>query len=513
CVYNSYIGNIAIYNKNSGFVFLDSDNYIADNIAHSQIRARTHYDACGIKLVYHNNTLVNNTAYNNTGGGICLNYGSTNNTFINNTVYNNSHAGGIWLHDDSNNNTFNGTLSYNNTYGFYNNYSRNITINNMHVFNNSYDFFIRYYRGQSAEVTAKNITFDNPFGNHENYTSVDFYNYHTYGTYYMNWTDNSSALPAGRISFRQKFVEVTTSHISVEIDAINFTWLDSEVGGIYDESRFELWKYNTSHGWTLLNDTPNIVDNTLSLYNWRPRSDYGILLGNASDCMEIDSSGGYQLTQNISGADIDLSETGDVNLTCIKITSSDVIFDCKGFSITNDGTANASAISVNGSAGVNYTNVTIANCPDLSGYEVGVYIHYSAHDLIENSTARNLSRYGFYVRGSQYVNITDTSAHNVSNLSGIGGIGYYINGSTGGNVSGNNAYNITREGYYINGSESLNFTNNTAFNLTAGAVGFRMSGGADYNLLYNSTAYNCSVAGIYLNGSRHNNLTDNIVSN
>ncbi|MBU0532560.1 hypothetical protein KKB44_03635, partial [Candidatus Micrarchaeota archaeon] len=61
----------------------------------------------------------------------------------------------------------------------------------------------------------------------------------------------------------------------VSINEITWHWLTSELGG-YDESTFELWRYDSS-GWTNMGATLDTGANTLSLTNMIPASVYGIL--------------------------------------------------------------------------------------------------------------------------------------------------------------------------------------------------------------------------------------------
>ena len=83
-----------------------------------------------------------------------------------------------------------------------------------------------------------------------------------------------------------------------------------------------------------------------------PASIYGILESTESPCEEINESGTYTLT-NDSG--------------CIKITSSDVVFDCDGYNITDGALGVLCGIEIEGPV----ENITVRNC-NISGFDYGM---------------------------------------------------------------------------------------------------------------------------------------------
>jgi parallel beta-helix repeat protein len=101
----------------------------------------------------------------------------------------------------------------------------------------------------------------------------------------------------------------------------------------------------------------------------------------AADCPpQITTS--TNMTDNYAGAPN--SATPATGTACVKIGASNVIFDCNGFNITNNGTTgNTTGILLNGSA----TNVTVKNCPGISGYNYSVYLYQSSNNTITNNTA------------------------------------------------------------------------------------------------------------------------------
>jgi parallel beta-helix repeat protein len=136
---------------------------------------------------------------------------------------------------------------------------------------------------------------------------------------------------------------------------------------------------------------------------------------------------------------------------CVKITASNVVFDCNGYNITNDGTADASAILLNGSL----TNVTVRNCPALSGYSYGVNVYNSNNSIITNTTAYNDSLYGFFIQSSSGITLSNDSARNNS-------YGIYVVNSSSGNFTGNNVTNNSNTGLrFDSASTGTNLTNNS----------------------------------------------------
>ncbi|MCP4647966.1 MAG: right-handed parallel beta-helix repeat-containing protein, partial [bacterium] len=290
----------------------------------------------------------------------------------------------------------------------------------------------------------------------------------------------SSSLPTGKISFREKFVNITTVSGTVSIDSINWTWLDSEVTVPYSESRFELWKYNSSN-WTLLNDTPDITANTLSQYNLNPTSTFAILQDNASDCIIISTPGTYALSQNVVGAPISIAGVAAVTEACIVITSSNVEFSCDDYNITNNGTANAVGIVVNGSAAISYTNVTVENCPRVAEYEIGMYLHRTTQDRVRNVTAYNNTAFGFSLLRTTFSNVTNSTANE------NGGDGFRFNRADDCRVINTISRNDGADGFDVRTNSDRNlFENITVHNNSA--VGFRTNAGVS-NTLRNVTSY------------------------
>jgi len=331
--------------------------------------------------------------------------------------------------------------------------STNTQVVNHTFYNNRYDFYVV----SSASVYSFNMTtsyFLNPLGTYANYTVLSINDSVTASTsFFINWTTNSSTLPSNYVSFAQKYVNISNISGAVSIDAITWSWLDSELSG-YDESKFGLWKYNTT--WTLLNNTPNTTAHSLSLTSMNPASIYAILQDNSTtaNCPVITSSGTTTMAANYTGAPNNVSEVLTNYFACVKIASSNVIFDCNGYNITGDGTDAAASgwigIVLNGSL----TNVTVKNCPAVSNYTYGIYAYWSNYSVFTNNTAYNNSQSGFQLSSSNYSNLTNNSAYNNS-------YGFYFINSSNNTLTGNNLTNNTNNGVKFDSlSTGQNLTSN-----------------------------------------------------
>jgi len=490
--FNAFVNNTVYGNIQNGF-YLSSSNRstLADNIAYG--------NGDGFFLQYsNNNNLTNNTGYANLYGFYLS--GSSDNNFIDNTARDNlQHGFNIIASSDYNNLTDN--TAYNNIqYGLYIDRANRTNVTNMHFYGNNLGDFYVATDAAARPVYLYNMTIDNPLGGFQNYTSLSIEDSIEANTAYsINWTANSSGLPTGRISFREKWVNITNRSGAVSIDSITWHWLDSELPG-YDETEFELWRWNGS--WAMLNSTPNIAANELSLTNMNPASDYGILQGGLDNCPVISSPGTYLQPQNYVGAPNDAAPLSPdpVNYTCVKITVSNVVFDCNGYNITDNGTASV------GSAGVllngSLTNVTVRNCPGISNYTLGIGVFASNGSMLYNNTARNNSM-GFGIAQGHGNNFTNNTA------SGNAQFGFIVVQGSSGNYLGGNRVSGNQFGFAVTeGSASNTFADNVAYGNPT--VGFYSSSSNGTTLRNNSISG--SYFGCYFELSSGNMITNNSVS-
>jgi|GEM_PF-4103664 len=241
------------------------------------------------------------------------------------------------------------------------------------------------------------------------------------------------------------------------------------VSGVYTTANFTLELPPGDYSWNCL------AYDSSGNYDWGDQN-YSFF-NHYSTCQVISSPGSYQMDQNAIGAPHDASEVFGMNWACIKITTSNVLFDCNGYSVTNNGTALAGGIVINGSVAFDFTNVTVQNCSSVSDYLGGIYIHRSANDIIRNSVVHNTT-YGFPLYGSTNNTLLNNTAW------------------------GNNL------GFPLYISSFNNLLNNTAYNNSYG-IEFNPASAnntAQYNGFYNNTY------GVHITGS-DNNLTHNLISN
>jgi hypothetical protein len=198
---------------------------------------------------------------------------SDNNLFENMIIRGNS-ENGIYM-DASDGNSFDNILLYGNEMDL--------------LFNNSMDELITY--------TLNDLEIRTPSGSDiHGYTRLEIEDDLAPGaSYHVSWTSPPGALGEGHVSFRDRFVEITTLSGSVSIDRISWTWAGEE--GDFNESELELWRF--SHGeWTLLSDNPDIYNDMITVYDLIPASDYGLLQSGAATAVISGDVGLY-------GADVD----------------------------------------------------------------------------------------------------------------------------------------------------------------------------------------------------------------
>jgi len=166
-----------------------------------------------------------------------------------------------------------------------------------------------------------------------------------------------------------------------------------------------------------------------------------------SSCQAISTSGVYTLNSDIVGT---IPAPTFVSHGCIFLNNSNIDISCAGFKVTNNGTWDSFAFGADNY----YTNITIRDCTNVTGYRYGAFIQ-----SIGNSTIRNNSFYsvetGIFFSASQS-NISNNTVTNISS------IGFYIGGDH--NVIKDNVAdirNITSYGFLV--GESNNVTNNTAY--------------------------------------------------
>ncbi|MFN7990890.1 MAG: right-handed parallel beta-helix repeat-containing protein [Candidatus Micrarchaeia archaeon] len=218
---------------------------------------------------------------------------------------------------------------------------------------------------------------------------------------------------------------------------------------------------------------------------------------NVTTCANITSSGVYTLNTSVSGAPNDASlEIGFPSLYCIKISASNVLLTCNGFSVNGPAGPNTTAgILINGSAS---SNVTVRDCPNINNYTYGVMVKSPGATLI-NNTAINNTNYGFLIFLSSGTNLSNNTATRNA-------YGFLIDSSNSSTLNGNLAYNNSLRGFDLLSSRASNLTNNTAY---SNPRGFFVEQSSNSNNLTANTAMNNSIVGISVDSGSGNRLSGN----
>ncbi len=500
------INSTGTSNSQAGIIMAFSSN---ETIINSTGNSNSSY---GIYLVSNSNgTITNSLGNSNTSYGFFLNQSNSNNLtgdvasndffgfyLFNssfNQFFNNSASidtDGFIINSSSNNNTLvNNTASSNSNIGLLI-YDSNLTaVQGMHFFNNSPGLEVQDDQGSSFIVNLTNMVFDNPLGNFQNYTNLSINDsLNTGETYSVKWMANQTVPPY--TSFAQTYVNITTIAGTVSMNSVVWTWISGQLTG-YNSSLFQLWNYNAT-GWTMLNNTPNTVGNTLSLFNLAPQNMYAIL--QVSNCPIITSSGVYNQTNNFIGAPNNASPL--TNSTCVKIAASNVTYNCNGFNITNNATVGTTyGILVNGSL----SNVTIQNCPLVTNYSYGIYVYQSNASAIVNSTAYNDSLVGIDLNSSSNCSITNSTGFSPS------GYGLYLNVTR--NSFFNNSIGVSISGYGLSIQSSSNFTLINSTGTSNSQAGIIMAFSSNETII-NSTGNSNSSYGIYLVSNSNGTITNSL---
>jgi len=164
---------------------------------------------------------------------------------------------------------------------------------------------------------------------------------------------------------------------------------------------------------------------------------------NITQCGEINSPGGYVLTQNIWNAG------NSAVLSCINITASNVIFEGNShFVVGNTAAVGTIGVYVNNPATI--TNVTVKNLT-LKNFSTGIYAIYSINN---NFTGNNLSN------NSKGINLSNSFNNNIYN-------NYFNNTLNAVSDSTPNSWNTTKQpginiinGSYLGGNFWANSSGN-----------------------------------------------------
>jgi len=470
---------------------------------------------------FSNSTVSDNVAEGNSIHGFLVTQGSNSSNFSNNSASGNTQQG-FFIQTGSSDNTFRGLRAEANgwsgievetgsgnslsdvesqgnaQHGILVDHADGTIIEDAHLYNNTLSEFRLSALGGQTAIVARNMTFDNPSGSHENETSISITDdLESLRGYDIEWVPEPGSMPDGYGQFAGKFVNI--SNISANdplIDSIAFSWSEEDLAGL-DETRLRIYKYNGS--WS---DTEAVLDasaNTLNLTGMSPKSTYGILQS-LENCPIIDVSGSYGMNYSYQGA-----PNGAYPFTgtaCVVITASDVLFDCQGLSITENGTGGTtSGIVVNESL----SNVTVRDC-DISNYTYGInangsvrlnITNHSIHDCtsqglaftsindsyVGNMTFRNNSARGMQIQSGCLNNTFEDMEISLTTR------GVVINSGADNRVSGLNIHDVSGRGLFLNNANNTTVSDCVVSN--SGQYGFSLSNANLTNAsrvrLYNNT--------------------------
>ncbi len=458
---NSIYDCTASGNDINGFAIAGSGASKANSIQGSLASQNEQY---GFAIASDSNGISNSVSSENRRDGFLIT--GINNTLLNNTA--NGQARGVYV---SGNNTLDrNSHYYNNTIAYY-------------VIPDASGFFIN----------VTNISIDSPSGEYADYTSLSFTDIAQAGeSYSIKWAGISS-LPQGRSSFHGKLVNISSLAGTPSIDSITWSWAASELTGNFPE----LWKYNNS-GWELIGSSMDSSARSITLTSMNPASEYGIM---QTGCPVITSGGSYRLGADAVGAPNDASPVAQY--ACVKIAASNVVFDCGGHTITDNGTRLtwvSRGILLNGSL----TNVTVKNCPGVSNYTYGFSVHQSNSCLLQNNTAYD-NQVGFHTYQSSYNVFNSNTARDQSSQ------GFYFDQSSNNNLTGNSANGNENNGFLFRTSSNSNrLSGNTANN--NGVSGFLAFQDSLYNTFTGNNASSNGWHGFFMYNTSDCNLTNNYAS-
>jgi uncharacterized repeat protein (TIGR01451 family) len=284
-----------------------------------------------IRVHESNNSAVTNVTLFNNSVGVEVSTG--NNVTINGSVLRDNDLSGILLTNGSSNTLSNNTVRSNGASGANISGANNTLVASDHYYNNSLDFVIE---GTGTSVNLSAVIFDNPSGNFTNYTNLSLTDVVS-SSYSIDHAVDPGSVPApGYFSFADKFIDISAISGTVSIDSATWHWLDSELGVIYDESAFELWKYNGS--WFLLNATPDTFANTLSNTSLSPLSVFAILQAPPFTLLKLDQTALQPSPGGIVEFNITVNNTGN---STINVTINDTL--PSGLTFLSASPANTSA--------------------------------------------------------------------------------------------------------------------------------------------------------------------------
>jgi len=467
----------------------------------------------GVGFYFTNNSQLENLTVDNDQRGIDLESSEYNNLTNIANSYSNE---GIVLFFSSNNNIINATTNGSN--GGY-----QVIASNNNVFTNGATLNTSNFGVNFGGSSLNNIVYNHTFSSYP--TTVNF----TYsGDVLLKGVSSPPADPSGKANIG-KYIELFNSTDNAWL-FLNISYNDpADLGAILGEGTLNMSEYSTNtstwsvdpstftseYGLDTVNDYvyANITTMTVGYYQnsiVAPLGDpnpYSITTCGVS----LDIAGYYTL---------DASVLGSSDMYCINITSSDVILDGLGNTISGTDTPMSYGIYVLGAGAL--TNVTIENL-NTADWFWGIWYESADSGIIQNNSITSSEEGMHFVTSTSSNNITQNNASfNTAGLMIDAGTNNIIfNNTFDNNVAmgmmiGASGNNVTNNQFVLNGDRgtdimgsSNNFISN---NFSSNAVyGMHFNGGDDNNII-DCTADNngYDVAG---EGDAINNIGTNFTSN
>ncbi|MDD5096452.1 MAG: NosD domain-containing protein [Candidatus ainarchaeum sp.] len=529
-VENVVVGNCSVTNYSIAFsVVWVNNSFIANNTAFSNMGS-------GFELKsFSNNTLVNNTAYSNAWYGFIFDIATIgdidrDNVLIDDRAYNNSDIA-FWLRDTAmynnltncfaynqttffyqedigaaSNNLTNFTVGYNETvglisFGFISESSLALVQNPAAYLYLQPDFVSLYSDFLPQADVASTITIEGNcsmgvIGAPGFYTTkADILDSGFHYPTTVSCSDGIATFDVSGFSGYTLGEEQTYLTLSILPDTEVSSGTETTATCSASNSEVNLTLYRD--GAHVVNGTTEISEvSTLPIgsyfYECNATGSGNYSNATASDtldvvtCTNISSPMAYTMTYNMEGF-----RTYGFTPACVYITSSDVLFDCNGYSIT--GTGGYSGIWVSGFL----TNVSIYNC-SVSNYTDGIGSSSSYGEIANNDLFNNTNS-GATLNGEGN-NVSNNQFHNNTIY------GFFSSGA------GNRIYNNTMYDNSVGTGMHLAADNHVAFNNTIFNNSYGMYIASDYNVIFNNTIFDGGY-GAYLDSANYNNLSENEITN
>lgn len=471
------------------------------NISYNNIFNSTY----GIGVFGDNSLYLKNTIISNNNISAISQYGIQLQTAQNSTVsfndISNSFAALYSVFDLMGPNISNNII-HNNTFGDTIESSNHSSLNFEHYYQNIQDVQLTTMSSDVPLIfNATNIIFDNPSGNFQNFTNISINDIlDPRSRYFFKWSNQPAALNLGDTSFNNKYLNFSSENESKLIDEITWYWSTAEESG-YTPADLRLKFYNGS--WQNLSSVPNTMTRTLTATNLNTSGTYSILQVTTPNCPIISSPGIYTMTNNFTGAPNDISEIQAGATTCLKFATSNIDFDCNGYSLAESGAAGLNWAIASNSTG--YSNITIRNCR-IENYDVGINLQSINNTLIYNNTINNTVYTPISVNTANNVVIANNLIMNAINTQNT-----ETNIHAGsGNLIENNSLSNGYGGIYLRSDNSIIRNNNITFH---GYEGINIGAQTNISIYSNFINNTGSNGGIYLIGTTNSQVFNNSVYN